>query len=73
MPASYKDGDFYKVDGFIIYREFVSYDTPTGAPDLVREQLAEYEDEKAAIQAVAEFEHEYPDDDIFYEEGTITV
>lgn len=65
-------GDFYMVDGFIVYREIVVEDY-FGKPDLSREVLVETEYEEVAKQSVVENQRLFPNDAIYYEPARILV
>ena len=72
MGTPERCGDFYRVDGFIIYREIVAEDY-FGMPDLTREPLAEEEFEEDAKRVVVEKQAQFPNDAIYYEPGRILV
>lgn len=65
-------GDFYKVDGFIIYHEIVVEDH-LGIPSPTREAIGEAEEEEDAKKLAAEKQKQFPDDAIYYEPGRILV
>lgn len=75
MTNARKVGDFYQVDGFIVYRNIVVDCPITHEPDLSREELYETEVEAQAKQYVADHIRDNPEDasTVYYESGRILV
>lgn len=69
----HRDREFMKVDGFVVYREFTFFHPLTEEPDRDREILYELQTEDKAKECVEEETPKYPQDDIYYEKGTITI
>lgn len=67
------DREFSKVDGFVVYREYYFHNPLTEEPDCTREVLYELQTEDKAKECVEEEAPKYPDDKVYYEEGTITI
>jgi len=65
--------EFMKVDGFIVYREYDFFNELIKEPDITREVLFELEDEDAAKRCVSEEAVKYPNDQVYYEAGTISI
>lgn len=68
-----KVGDFYEIDGFIVYREYVEQNPHTFELELCREPLCQCEWEDGAKDAVNNFTPDYPEDKVYYEAGRILV
>lgn len=75
MSSARKVGDFYEVDGFVVYENYVEDCPHTGEPNLTRRELLETEDEQQAKALVAEHHAADPANVsyVYYEQGRILV
>lgn len=75
MSSARKVGDFYEVDGFIVYENYVETCPWTHEPNLTRRELLETEDEQQAKDLVAQRHAADPADTqyVYYERGRILV